>query len=74
MTVQDLIRDRKLQDDINREATKISTLSSGKVDKYEYQIQITEQTITYSPQGKVFEKRREAIEDAAEKQTKTLQT
>ena len=74
MTVQDIIRDRKLQDDINREATKISTLSSGKIDKYEYQIQIAEQTITYSLQGNVFEKRREAIEDAAEKQTKALQT
>ena len=74
MTVEDIIRDRKLQDDINREATKISTLSPGEIDKYEYQIQITEQTLTYSPQGKVFEKRREAIEDAAEKQTKALQT
>ena len=30
------IREEKLQYDINREAAKISTLSSGKIDKYEY--------------------------------------
>ena len=30
------IIDEKLQYDINREATKISSLSSGKTDKYEY--------------------------------------
>ena len=32
----DKIRDEKLQYDINREAAKISALSSGKIDKYEY--------------------------------------
>ena len=36
MTIEDQIRDEKLQHDINREAAKISTLSSGKTDKYEY--------------------------------------
>ena len=36
MTINDKIRDDKLQHDINREAAKISTLSSGKVDKYKY--------------------------------------
>ena len=36
MTIDDKIRDEKLQYDINREATKISTLSSGKVDRYEF--------------------------------------
>ena len=30
------IKDEKLQYDINREATKISALSSGKLHKYEY--------------------------------------
>ena len=30
------IREEELQYDINREAAKISTLSSGKIDKYEY--------------------------------------
>ena len=36
MTIEDQIRDEKLQYDINREAAKISALSSGKLDKYEY--------------------------------------
>ena len=30
------IKDEKLQYDINREEAKISALSSGKIDKYEY--------------------------------------
>ena len=36
MTINDQIRDEKLQYDINREAAKISALSSGKIDNYEY--------------------------------------
>ena len=36
MTINDQIRDEKLQYDINREASKISALSSGKIHKYEY--------------------------------------
>ena len=36
MKIDDNIRDEKLQYDINREAIKISALSSGKIDKYEY--------------------------------------
>ena len=36
MTIDDKINDEKLQYDINREATKISALSSGKIDRYEY--------------------------------------
>ena len=36
MRIDDKIRDEKLQYDINREAAKISPLSSGKIDKYEY--------------------------------------
>ena len=36
MTINDQIRDEKLQYDINREAAKISNLSSGKIDKYGY--------------------------------------
>ena len=35
MTIEDQIKDEKLQYDINREAAKISALSSGKLDKYE---------------------------------------
>ena len=35
MTIDDRIRDEKLQYDINRGAAKISELSCGKIDKYE---------------------------------------
>ena len=74
MTINDQIRDEKLQYDINREAAKISALSSGKVHKYEYltgedilpsnQQQIIEQAkFNYSPLGKVFEKQIKTIED-----------
>ena len=35
MTTVDQIRDEKTQYDINREAAKISALSSVKIDKYE---------------------------------------
>ena len=36
MTINDKIRDEKPQYDINSEAAKISALSYGKIDKYEY--------------------------------------
>ena len=36
MSNEDQIRNEKLQYDINRETAKISALSSGKIDKYEY--------------------------------------
>ena len=36
MTIEDQIRNEKLQCDINRKAGKIYALSSGKIDKYEY--------------------------------------
>ena len=36
MTIDDQIRDEKLQYDINRETTKISALPSNKFNKYEY--------------------------------------
>ena len=36
MTIEDKIRDEKLQHDVNRKAAKISPLSSRKIDKYEY--------------------------------------
>ena len=36
MTIDDEIKDEKLQYGINREAAKISALSSCKIDKYEY--------------------------------------
>ena len=67
MTIDDKVRDEKLLCDINREATKISALSSGKIDKYEYlsgqeilqfdQSRIIGQPkIIYSPLVKAFEK------------------
>ena len=84
MTINDQIRDEKLQYDINREAAKILALSSGKIHKYEYltgedilpsnQQQIIEQAkFTYSPLGKAFEKQIKTIEDQGKKQTDTLE-
>ena len=84
MTINDQIRDGKLRYDINREATKISALSSGKIHEYEYltgenilpsnQQQIIEQAkFTYSPLGKAFEKQTKTIEDQGEKQIKAIQ-
>ena len=69
MTIEDQIKDEKLQYDINREAAKISALLSGKLDKYEYltgeeilasnQQQIIQQAkFNYSPLGKATEKQR----------------
>ena len=85
MTINDQIRDEKLQYDINREAAKISALSSGKIHKYEYltgeeilpsnQQQIIEQAkFSYSPLGKAFEKQTKTIEDQGEKQVEALNT
>ena len=84
MTINDQIRDEKLQYDINREAAKISVLSSGKIHKYEYlavedilpsnQQQIIEQTkFTYSPLGKAFEKQIITIQDKGQKQIDALE-
>ena len=78
MTINDQIRNEKLQYDINSEAAKISPLSSGKIHKYEYltgedilpsnQQKIIEQArLTYSPLGKTFEKQIKTIEDQGQK-------
>ena len=83
MSLEDQIRDEKLQYDNDREAAKISALSSGKTAKYEYltgeeilpsnQQQIIEQAkFTYSPLGKAFEKQIKTIEDQGKKQIDTL--
>ena len=80
MTINDQIRNQKLQHDINREVAKISALSSGKIHKYKYlngedilssnQQETDEQAkFTYSPLGKTFEKRRKTVEDQGEKQS-----
>ena len=84
MTIEDQIKDEKLQYDINGEAAKISALSSGKIDKYEClageeilpsnQQQIIQQAkFTYSPLGKAFEKQIKTIEDQGNKQVKAIQ-
>ena len=36
MTINDKIKDEKLQYDVNRQAGEISSVSSGKIDKYKY--------------------------------------
>ena len=52
MTIDDKIRDDKLQYDINREAAKISALSSRKIGKYEY---LTREEILPPDQRRVIE-------------------
>ena len=85
MTIDDKIRDEKLQHDINIEAAKISALLSDKIRKYEYltgkdilpsnKQQIIEQAkFTYFPLVKAFEKQIKTIEDQGEKQVKALNT
>ena len=85
MTINDQIRDEKLQYDINRKAAEISAKSSGKLHKYEYltgeeilpsnQQQIIEQArFTYSPLGKAFEKQIKTIEDKGQKQIDALES
>ena len=78
------IKDEKLQHDINREASKISVLSSGKIDEYEYltgeeilpsdQSRVIEQAkFTYFPLRKAFQKQIKSIEEQREKQIKALE-
>ena len=79
MTTDDDIRDEKKQYEINRESAKISTLSSGRIDKYEYltgkeilpsdQNRVIQQTkFTYSFLEKPLEKQAKRIEDQEWKQ------
>ena len=85
MTINDQIRDGKLQYNINREAAKISALLSGKIHKYEYladqnilpsnQQQIIEQAkFTHFPLGKAFEKQIKTNEDQGKKQVDALES
>ena len=84
MTIDDKIKDEKLQCDVNRQAAKISALSSGKVDKYEYrtgeeilppdQSKIIEQTkFTQSPLCRTFEKQIKTVEEQGKKQIEALE-
>ena len=52
MTINDQIKDEKLQYDINRKAANISALSSGNIDKYEY---LTGKEMLPSNQQKIIE-------------------
>ena len=83
MTIDDQMRDEKLQYVINIESVKISDLSWNTFNKYEYltgeeilpsnQKQIIQQAkFTYSPLGKAFEKQIKTIEDQGEKQIDAL--
>ena len=83
MTINNQIRDEKLQYDINRKTAKISALLSGNIQKYEYLIgedilpsnqqQIIEQAkFTYSRLGKAFAKQIKTIEDQGNKQVDAL--
>ena len=53
MTINDRIRDEKLEYDINRKEAKISALSSGKTHKYEY---LTGEDILPSSQQQIIVK------------------
>ena len=84
MTINDQIRNEKLQYDLNREAAKILALPSGKIHKYKYltgedilpsnQPRINEQAkSSYSPLGKAFEKQIKTIKNQGEKQIDALE-
>ena len=85
MTIEDQIKDEELQYDINREAAKISALSSGKLDKYEYltgeeilpsnQQQIIQHAkFNYSPLGEDIGRQIKTIKDQGEKQVVALES
>ena len=84
ITTDNQIKYEKPQYDVNRETPKISVLSSGKFNKYEYftgeeilpynkQKIIEQAKFTYSPLRKDFEKQVKTIEDQGEKQIKAIQ-
>ena len=83
MTTDNKIGDKIRHYDMKREAAKISALSSGKIDKYEYltgeeilpsdQSRIIKQAkLIYCPSWKAFENQIETTEFQGEKQIKTL--
>ena len=72
MTIEDHIRDEKMQYNINRETAKISVLSSGKIDSYEY---LTSEEILSPSQQQIIEQAKftySLLENAFEKQAKTI--
>ena len=72
MAIEDQIKDEKLQYNINRKAAKISALSSGKLDKYEY---LTGEEKLPSNQQQIIQQAKSIyslLEKAIEKQIKTI--
>ena len=66
------IRDEKVEYNINREAAKISALSSGKIDKFEY---LTSKEVLLSNQRQIVEQAKFAfssLKKAFQKQTKAI--
>ena len=83
MIIDDKIRRRKLQYDINREIAKVSVLLSGKIYKYEYltgeeilsfdqRRMIGQAKFIQSPIWKALKKQRQAIQDQGIKQVEAL--
>ena len=67
------MRDEKPQFDIGREATKMSTLSSGKIDKYEY---LTREETLLPDQSRIIEQAKfiySLLGATLDKQTKTIE-
>ena len=74
MRIDDKIEDEKFQYDINREAAKLSALSSGKTDKYEY---LTGEEILTSNQRQIVKQAKFAycpLEKQTEKQVSALRS
>ena len=56
-TLDDNITANQGQYDLDREAAKISALSSKELDKYDYKLRVVEKvTFEYSPLGEALEK------------------
>ena len=83
MTINKKFKGVKLQCDIDRKAAKMSVLSSGKIDKYEYltaekvlpsgRYQLIQQAkFTYLPLGKAFEKQINTIKEHEDKQINAI--
>ena len=72
ITVDERIRDEKLRCDINREASKLSALLLGKINKYEYVR--AEKTLPLD-QSRIIEKAKfiyPPVEKACKKQSKVV--
>ena len=52
MTIDDQIKSEKIQNDINREAAKISALPLGRINKYKY---LTDEEILPSKEKQIIE-------------------